>query len=218
MNSYAVRYRRFIFRMLRAVVLEPIAGYTRIVFITKNTLWAVAGLILVTIMLLPHINPTNTRLTMVLNAPASKEEVSKPVMMNPKLQGVDEQNQPYNVMADRAVQESEDVINLERVNGDITLKAGDWISILSRSGMLETKKGTLELQGEVSIFSDGGMQFHTEKTEINLKDRSAYSETPVEAQDTSSTITSEKFALENRGQKITFRENVRMHYFPQKAK
>lgn len=126
-------------------------------------------------------------------------------VVEPRYQGIDEQNRPYTVTAEVAAQtDSPDIVDLNRPRADILMTDGSWVLLESREGRYDKGSSRLDLSGEVTLWQDGGNLLVTEAAEIMLHDGSASGDRPVAAQGPFGTLVSEGFRLTERGQVVIF--------------
>lgn len=131
-------------------------------------------------------------------------------VVDPRYQGLDEQNRPFTVTAGVATQtESADIVDLDAPRADILLTDGSWVLLESRTGRYDKARNVLDLSGEVTLWQDGGNLLVTEAAEIQLHEGAASGDRPVAAQGPFGTLTSEGFRLTERGQVVVFTGRAR---------
>ncbi|MBU8543932.1 MULTISPECIES: LPS export ABC transporter periplasmic protein LptC [Roseomonadaceae] len=131
-------------------------------------------------------------------------------IVDPRYQGVDEQDRPYTVTADLATQGgNEDVVALAAPRADLLLGDGAWVYLESREGRFNRPTNRLGLAGQVTVHHDDGTQFVTEAAEIDLKAGAASGDLPVAAQGPFGNLTAEGFRLYDRGQVVIFTGRAR---------
>jgi lipopolysaccharide export system protein LptC len=131
-------------------------------------------------------------------------------VVDPRYQGIDEQNRPYTVTATVAAQtDAPDIVDLDRPRADILLTDGSWVLLESRDGRFDKAANRLDLWGDVTLWQDGGNLLVTEAAEIQLQAGSASGDKPVAAQGPFGTLTSEGFRLTDRGQVVIFTGRAR---------
>ncbi|MCZ4281539.1 LPS export ABC transporter periplasmic protein LptC [Kiloniella laminariae] len=126
--------------------------------------------------------------------------------LNPKYLGLDDQEQPYTIIADLAEQsrERENEILLTLPKADISLHDGSWIALSARSGIYDKDAKYLTLDGNVNIFQDQGFEIMTQEAMIDVNAGSAYGQSEVNGHGPAGTVVSEGFVITDRGQRITF--------------
>ncbi len=131
-------------------------------------------------------------------------------LVEPRYQGLDEQNRPFTVTADVAAQtESADIVDLTLPRADILLTDGSWVLLESREGRFDKAHNRLDLTGDVTLWQDGGNLLVTEAAEVLLQDGAASGDRPVAAQGPFGTLVSEGFRLTERGQVVVFTGRAR---------
>jgi lipopolysaccharide export system protein LptC len=126
-------------------------------------------------------------------------------VVDPRYQGLDEQNRPYNLTAEVATQlGSSQVVQLEKPRADILTSDGAWVLLQAQDGRFDRGSNHLDLAGEVTIHHDDGTQFVTERAAVELGAGTAEGDAPVAAQGPWGTLTAEGFSLTDRGQVVVF--------------
>src|SRR5262249_24537961 len=123
------------------------------------------------------------------------------VIENLNFTDVESQKQPYSISAARATRPSGEanIFDLEKPQGEITLKEGAWIAVNSQYGRYDRDNNHLWLGGDVQIYHDKGYQFTTDELQANLNDRSAWGEKPVLIQGGFGEIRGIGFQLQDSG-------------------
>jgi lipopolysaccharide export system protein LptC len=131
-------------------------------------------------------------------------------VVQPRYQGVDEQNRPYTVTADVAVQAGgSDIVQLRAPRADLTLSDGAWVYLEAREGRYDKPRNWLDLKGRVTIHHDDGTQFVTERASVDVGGGNASGDDPVAAQGPFGNLTAQGFRLQDRGQVVVFTGRAR---------
>lgn len=131
-------------------------------------------------------------------------------IVDPRYQGVDEQNRPYTVTASLATQGgNEDVVVLNEPRADLLLDDTAWVYLESQRGHFDRPTNRLDLSGQVTVHHDDGTQFVTERAAIDLGAGAAAGDAPVAAQGPFGNLTAEGFRLFDRGQVVVFTGRAR---------
>jgi lipopolysaccharide export system protein LptC len=131
-------------------------------------------------------------------------------LVEPRYQGLDEQNRPFTVTAEVAAQtDSADIVDLTQPRADILLTDGSWVLLESRDGRFDKARNRLDLTGDVTLWQDGGNLMVTEAAEVLLNEGAASGDRPVAAQGPFGTLVSEGFRLTERGQIVVFTGRAR---------
>jgi len=149
-------------------------GAGRMVGRLRFILPVLALLIIAGLIVWPMVNPDKLVSTALKNAPDL-------VIKDLNYTGFDSKNQPYSVSAAKATRASgeNNLFDLEKPQGEITLEGGAWVAIKAQYGRLDQDAHQLWLGGDVQLFHDNGTQFTTDEVQADLTDRYAWGEKPV---------------------------------------
>jgi len=113
-----------------------------------------------------------------------EEDVESLRVTKAKLTGVNKDGQPYMVTFDDASQTSQesDLVKLTSPQADVQLKDGAWITLSSPKGRYHRSNRILELDGEVMLFHDSGMEMNTGSITFNLESGTGAGHDPIHAQ------------------------------------
>jgi lipopolysaccharide export system protein LptC len=180
-----------------------ISRYTRMVLFGKWALGVVSTVIIIAIIAIPLIEQTRDgkRISFVSGQPQSG---AKPVMLNPKLEGVTEKNEPFTATANKAVQESDSVIQLFGVQADMFKADNTWLNMKANEGRYDSSTNTLDLWGEVSLYQDNGYSFATNRVAINTKKASASGKELISGQGPLGNLTATGYAITDNGTHMQF--------------
>jgi lipopolysaccharide export system protein LptC len=171
----------------------------------KLMLPAVALLIVSLILAWPQIVREDNRVRFG-GGRISVEEADTLRMSNARYVGVDDQQRPFVVTSILATRESAHAptTDLETPKADMTTSSGAWVAVTAKTGVYHNDAKLLDLAGDVSLFHDGGTEFHTDRARVDLNAGAASGDDPVDGQGPSSTIAAEGFRLYDRGAVIIF--------------
>ena len=131
-------------------------------------------------------------------------------MIKPRLQGTDNSGRPYNVSGDYATQQSQNVIEITKMQADLTLSDGSWVSLMSEAGVIELDVMKILLKGEAGIFHDNGYEFHSHDVIVDVKTKNVFSDNPVRGQGLPGTLFADRFTLDAESGMIKFDGNVKV--------
>ena len=163
-----------------------------------------------------RINPIIERIH-ISETEQAPEEIDTVTMENARFAGVDAQNRSFNVTAARAVQSADDSnhIDLQQPKADIVLASGAKVAIQSDTGGLQRDTQILDLVGKVTLTQDQGYEFHTTKARIDLNERTAAGDAPVNGRGPQGEIQAEGFEILDGGTRVIFRGRSRALFQPQ---
>lgn len=191
----------------------PSALHTRVVVVSRWSLWGLIGIVVLAIVWVASSNTGKDGGRLVFSS-VSKNENMQNVMEQPRYQGMDQNNQPFTVIADRAIQKDKDVIELSNIRADINQNDGKWLALNSGVGELNLQTKKIKLEQGVNMFYDGGYEFRTSMANVDIDGGTAKGNEHIEGQGPAGTIQADSFVIENRGQVIKFNGSVRMKLYP----
>lgn len=136
------------------------------------------------------------------------------VMLSPRYQGLDERNQPFVVVADKAIQEDKKTVLLFNIKADMNQNDGKWLALDSKEGKMNLDEKLMYLHGGVQLFYDGGYEMRTDHANVDIQKGSARGDGPVEGQGPIGTLQANSFSVHDRGKVIEFNGSVRMTLYP----
>lgn len=196
--------------------MNSVAGYTRFVSLARRFLWVlIAGLIALVFWISSNNgNDDNTR---IVFSGGAKSEALQNEMLKPHFQGMDDKDQPYTVIADKATQLDKDTVQLENIRADMLhskQSKESWMALNAGSGELHMEKRHMTLTGGVNLFYDGGYEFRSDHAQVDIAQGSAYGDSPIEGQGPMGTLKADRFEVEQRGKVLRFNGSVRMKIYP----
>jgi len=190
-----------------------VARYTRFVIFGKHFLWVMLALLIVMVGWIATYNSEEGSKRIVFTSAPQVTAPLENLMMNPRYQGLDSHNQPYNILADHATQIDETHLMLDAVRAEITQHDGTWIALNAKNGAISIDEKQLDLTGGVELFSDTGYQVRTDHAHVDIRQGSAYGDAHVEGQGPAGTLQADSFEAQDRGQVMRFKGNVKVRVF-----
>lgn len=134
-------------------------------------------------------------------------------MINPKLEGVNEQNGLYVMTADYAEQDvsKPSTIFLFGVKAETTDPQNGWSRMTAPKGTFHTKKETLDLSGDIRVGSSSGMTARLKSAAIDMNTNMIRSQDPVRVEFINGTIDAKSIEIDSGKRVIFFRGDVRAH-------
>lgn len=134
-------------------------------------------------------------------------------MINPKLEGVTQDDGAYELTADYAEQEvgNMQTLRLHVVKAELSQPKDAWSKLTAPKGTFDSKKESLELYGGINISTSTGMTAKLERADIDLKTQVISSKVPVEVEATEGTLTAQTLEIKTTQKRILFSGDVRVH-------
>lgn len=161
--------------------IHSIAYYTRFVYSAKVLL----GVLVVVLIGMMFLYPVIKKNRDVRVAFTSIEKTVKPPptqMVKANFHGFDQNNQPYNITADTALQTDEDNVSFNKINADITLNSGVWLTLQADRGSMKVKEHLLFLRGSIEMFDDEGYELRTDTMDVDIAKKMAVTHDVVKGQ------------------------------------
>lgn len=144
----------------------------------------------------------------------------KLIMANPTLGGVTDEDRPYSMMAQRAIQAIgvEDIVELEAINATLPLDDEDTATLTAAGGTYDRRENTLVLKspanGTIDITTTSGMTARARAATIHISDGSMDAQGDVAVTTPEAVLTSDTLAVREGGEILIFERNVRMTIEP----
>lgn len=159
-------------------------NYGRFVGVAKLVLVTLAGALAVMLAVWPLLHPRDTPTEIGQVPGIQKEDVDSLRVTNAKLTGINKDGLPYMLTFDDASQMSQksDLVKLTAPKADVQLKDGAWVSLSSPRGRYRRRERILELDGDVQMFHDSGMEMKTGNVTFNLANGTGAGYDPIHVQ------------------------------------
>lgn len=134
--------------------------------------------------------------------------------------GVDRENQPYEVKAKRGWQDEKtpNLVHLETVEGRFRRAAGVEYNITADTGLYDTSVKTLDLAGNVRIVQKDRFTALMDKAHVVVEEKKLTSDVPVDVTFGSGTIRANGMQITNDGARILFLNRVKAQFDAPAAK
>ncbi|HUN49994.1 MAG TPA: LPS export ABC transporter periplasmic protein LptC [Candidatus Sulfotelmatobacter sp.] len=138
-------------------------------------------------------------------------------MASPRYQGMDANGRPYLVTADTATQigTEHQIVKLTNIHADMALDNGGWATLTAKHGIYHEDEKVLWLEGDVSVYSDDGYEFHSPTATCNVNTGEVSSDDPVKGQGPTGLLDANAFWLADKGNHMRFTKGVKMTLYPQ---
>jgi len=196
-------------------------GYSRFVSMMKVLLPVGAAILIGMVVIWPYLKPADGQFHIGFSTLAASE-AERPNIVNPRLVGTDDKDQPFQITADLAKNfqlrkdfwQDASPVELEMPKADVTLKDGSWLVLTANTGLLVPTSKQLELNGQVNLFHDSGYELRTSHAVIDLAKGSATGDRPVEGQGPFGNINAEGLRLTDKGKDIVFTGKAKLVLYP----
>ncbi len=190
--------------------------YSSFVAISKRALWVVALALTVTLLyaVWDSGSKKGARFTVDATTNETLEEVSDAVMIHPRYHSTDEENRPYTIIAERAIQQENDEVQLIDLSADMLLEDRQWVVLTANNGLFNKTENKLDLSGMVNMFYEDGFEFRSERAMVDIEQGTVQAKTYVEGQGPTGTLQADRYAVKDKGKHLFFYDNVKVVIFP----
>ena len=140
-------------------------------------------------------------------------------MIKASYQGTDTKNRPFVIRGEEAFQSDSHspIVLISGIGADIFADRArnGRLAMTAREGVYDRGAERLDLEGDVTVRSDAGHEFHTASARIDLPAGIATGDEPVSGKGPHGLLDAGNFTLKDRGQIMMFGGRVRMTVFPQ---
>lgn len=132
--------------------------------------------------------------------------IDKKLVTNPKIVGVDSNNQPYILAAASAEQQANDQVILTQVQGDITLRDKTQVHAHANKGRLSSiKPKEIYLYEGVNFIYDGVHSLRTTDVLIDFKKGILYGSNPIEGEGPNGVTSAQSFSFDYQKKILTLK-------------
>ena len=182
---------------------NPHHSYTRFVRVMKVVLLAAALVMLAVVVIWPKIVMDDSQFRVGF-ANLDPHAVHSLAMVKARYYGLDSDNRPYTVTAERAtpVPGQAEVYDLTSPTADFTTRSGVPVIIEATRGVLYQKRHLLDLSGKVDLYQAQGYELHSTAARVDFKTNTVTGSRPVTGQGPPGILAGEGFAITDHGSDV----------------
>ena len=134
----------------------------------------------------------------------------KVTMEHPKLTGFKADGRPYELLAEKAIQDVKkpNVLALEKIDAHVTMADKSVVHIVSDAGLYDSSKETMQMTRPVHLTSDNGLDANLQNAYIEFKTGLVDTPDPVTIVMTTGTISADRMHMIDNGRVATFEGHV----------
>lgn len=138
------------------------------------------------------------------------------VMTNPRLGGVNKDNQRYAMTAARAIQEAGkgDLIELEEIDADLPASLDSRVRIIALHGVYDRAAGAMRIDTPVNAETTDGKVAKLSDAEVDMESGAMTTDKPVDIAMPGMRITADAMRIAERGGLVVFERRVRLTVEP----
>ncbi|MBO6718058.1 MAG: LPS export ABC transporter periplasmic protein LptC [Rhizobiaceae bacterium] len=147
-------------------------------------------------------------------------EGGKLVMTNPKMGGFTSSSRPYEVIAERAIQDitRTESVDLEGIAARLPVGTGEWAQVDAATGTLFRDSSRLSINSPVLITTTDGMEARMKSADIEMGTGDIYGREHVEIDTGGSHVVADSLKVTGGGAVMIFENNVKMTIEPERVK
>ena len=146
-------------------------------------------------------------------------EGGKLIMANPRMSGFTASKRPYELVAERAIQNiaTTDTVDLEGINARLPVGVKDWAQVDAATGTLSKDSSTLKITSPTLIKTTDGIEARLQAAELSMATGDIRGSEQVEIASGGSQVTSESLIVTGGGSLLIFEHNVKMVIEPNRV-
>ena len=187
--------------------------YTRFVLYSKWSLAVLALLLMAVLIAWPYVtrNDSGVRVSFIGSA---GQLVSKtglaPRMQNPRFEGVTDAGDTFKVTGAMAIQEANNVVVVEKVNGELIRKNGQWLSLSADNATYYQAQNLLDLKGNVNVINDQGYNILTDAARVDTRSMRVVGDGVISGTGPSGALSANGFEMTDNGATVTLGKQGRV--------
>lgn len=133
-------------------------------------------------------------------------------MINPRYAGGSEKLGRYKVEAEYALQSitQTHLLELHKISGEIIQPNNKWIKLKATQGLYDTNTEQMELNGDIIISSNQGMEARLQTAKIDMKKQIIISDKPVQMKMNDNVINAQSMVLDTAKKHVMFSGGVKV--------
>ncbi len=192
------------FRITKKDKAPSVGKHTRLVTLAKLALPGIAGILVVTLLVLPSLKDEARDFT--LDFAIGRGDIEKMNIENTTIYVTNDKNRVNNFTSQQIKETSAGSKQYDLVSPQaiLPLDNNEWISIQAPQGFYDQQKALLELSPEVEAFYSNGMSIRTTQAFFNFNDSRGYSDKPVSGDGFLGQIKAQGFEFSTQYKTLTF--------------
>lgn len=184
--------------------------HTRIVRFLRRAIPAVAIAATLGLIAAPFLNPLRGVESLSLGAVGISG--GKVRMETPRLSGYRQNNRPYEVTAEAALQDIRNPtqVELQALTARVQVEREGWVTVGARTGLFDTQKEKLRLNDDVRVRTEAGYDIRMRTADVDFKSGTVVSNEPVKVALGTTTVDADTLDVKENGALIVLQGRVRV--------
>lgn len=196
-------------------LFSRLGRYTRFVFYSKWSLAVLAIVLVLALVVWPLLlkDKSGVRVSFIGTAeiPKNGGTGASPVMNSPVYEGTDASGQQYHITGKRAIQQSNDLIVVEQVQGQLTTKSNSTIQLTADRADYYQTQNRMELTGNIHVTHSNGYTFETSRATVDTKTMHVIGKEAVSGHGPTGNLLATGFEIIDNGAKVRFGDSGRVN-------
>lgn len=138
------------------------------------------------------------------------------VMADPRLSGVDGNDRPYSMIADRAIQALGGTgIDLETVRANLSIDPETTAELTAAKGRFDTSNNMLRLYDRIAVDTSSGIRIRLDSADVLLNEGRLTGNGPVEISTPNQRLEAGNVSIADGGKTLSFGNRVKLTLLPQ---
>jgi lipopolysaccharide export system protein LptC len=193
----------------REAAFRAARRHTLLVRVLRKAIPITAALAVAALVAAPFLNPLRGLEKVSVAAVGIAD--GKVKMETPRLSGYRQDNRPYEVTAEAALQEIRNPtqVELQKLTARLQMEREGWVTVNSKTGLFDTQKEKLRLVDDVQIRTETGYTIFMRTADVDFKGGTVVSREPVKVSLGKTTIDANSLDVKDNGALISFEGRVR---------
>jgi lipopolysaccharide export system protein LptC len=165
---------------------------------------------LLALSLVTWLNPMKLLTTLPVNVKDLVVSGSKITMEQPRVNGFTQDQRAYEFTAEAAAQDltKPDIVELKKINAKIEMEDKSTMSMVAATGVYDTKKEMLQLEGNILLTSSNGNTGKLSEATIDVRKGNVVSDKPVELEMLQGLLNANRLEVVDSGTLVRFHGGV----------
>lgn len=187
-------------------LISRFSRYTRFVLYSKWSLAGLALLLIVALIAWPYFtrDTSGLRVSFMSAGSITHKPGLLPRMNKPRYSTTTAAGDAFTITGEAAIQQSETMIVIEKVNGELVKKDASWLSLSADRAEYEQGSSKLVLKGNVNVVNDVGYNFVTQSASIDTKTMHVVGQESISGVGPSGKLLASGFEITDNGKQVRF--------------
>lgn len=178
--------------------------YTKNIYVARRLLPLLVLVVIAALVAWPLFEQQTQPVLQQVPKNTQKPTMAEPALtvVKPEFRGVDNQQRPYHIVAEQVQQgvDTTQPATLKNTTATLKLSTSSQLTLNAQQAIFNKAANSLQLSGQVTLQNTQGYTINTESLDVDLNQKTATSQTPMQAIGPAGTLTGTGLSLEKDGQ------------------